>query len=155
MLATRYQNGNTSRNESTLLGLINDPACSAVTLFCSPGTPTADFSQTDGSENNLPLLAALAKYSIPGIDDVYIVFDGMFLTAARRPRYLEVRQILDTSEKSGKVSFATKPVPFTSALSPAEAVQTLLNAQPTVQLLGSTRAQYFALLCSIPEAQYP
>lgn len=155
MLATRYRNGNTSTNESTLVGLINDPVCSAVTLFCSPSAPTPDFSESDGLEINLPLVVALVKYSIPGIDDLYIVFDGMFLTAACRPRYLEVRQLLDVSERSGKVSFTTKPVSFTSSLSPSKAVETLLNEQPTIQLLPSTRSQYFALLCSIPEAQYP
>lgn len=155
MLATRYRNGNTSANANTLVGLINDPACVEVTLFCSPSAPTPDYSDTDGLEDNLPVVAALAKYRIPGIDDLYIVFDGIFLTAARRPRYLEVRALLDASEKSGKVSFATNPVRFTSALSPTKAAEVLSNEQPTIQLLPSTRAQYFALLCSIPEAQYP
>lgn len=155
MLATRYHNGNTGTNESILIGIINDPACSAVTLFCSPSVPTAEFSEADGTENNLPLVAALAKYSIPRIDDLYIVFDGLFLTASRRPRFLEVTRLLDAAEVSGKVSFAPNPVPFTSALSPAEAVETLLIEQSTVKLEPSTRAQYFALLCSIPEAQYP
>ena len=155
MLATRYRNGNTSANEVTLVGLINDPACSKVILFGSPSAPTPDFSETDGLENNLPLMAALAKYSIPGIDDLYVVFDGMFLTAARQPRYLEVRQVLDVAENSGKVFFATKSVPFTSALSPSKAAKLLLSHVPTVPLAPSSRAQYFSLLCGIPEAQYP
>ncbi|CAN7622287.1 hypothetical protein LJR189_004675 [Acidovorax delafieldii] len=155
MLTTRYQNGNTGTNETTLIGIINDPACSSVTLFCSPSVPTAEFSEADSTENNLPLVAALAKYSIPRIDDLYIVFDGMFLTAARRPRFLEVSRVLDAAEASGKVWFATNPVPFTSALTPEQAVETMLSEQSTVQLETSTRAQYFALLCGIPEAQYP
>lgn len=155
MLATRYKNGNTSDNVTTLIGLINDPNSSAIILFGSPSSPTREFTRTDGPETNLPLVAALAKYSIPRIDNLYVVFDGLFLTAARRPRYLEVRQLLDVAEKSNKVTFATTSVPFTSELSPSAAAEILLSHQPTVQLSPASRSKYFSLLCSIPEAQYP
>lgn len=156
MLATRFKNATaTMINAETLIALINDQKCEQVVLFGSPRSPTPDFARSDAPDTNLPLVAALAKYSIPGVSEVYVVFDGVFLTAARRPRYLEVRDLLDAAEQTSKVFFATQPVPFTSSKDPEKAAQIMIDTKPTVQLTTSTRPQYFALLCSIPEAQYP
>ena len=65
MLATRYENTATNVNLETLLALIADPKCEAVTLLASSHKATGLFGTTDGPETNLPLVAALAKYSIP------------------------------------------------------------------------------------------
>ncbi|WP_155401875.1 hypothetical protein [Chromobacterium violaceum] len=155
MLVTRYQNSATSENLSTLVALINDKNCEEVRLFASEPTAGNDYSNSDGPDTNLPLVAAIARYSIPGISDVYVLFDGLFLTAARRPRFLEVQSLMDAAQASRKVSFAAKPVPFTSTREPANAVDTLLSVEPLIQFTPETRAKYFALLSLIPEAQYP
>lgn len=67
---------------------------------------------------NQPLVAAISKYVIPGITDAYVLFDGLFLTAARRPRFLEVQDLMDGAEKSGiAVLFPGKAL-FTPAPEP-------------------------------------
>lgn len=138
-----------------LINLLKDPSCKEVILFATPEAPTADFSELDGQESNLPLVAAVAKYAIPGITNVYVLFDGAFLTAARRPRFLEVRDLMDEAEKSGKAVFSPGKALFTSAREPVAAVTALLGLGSTTPFTSATRAQYFALLCDIPEANYP
>jgi hypothetical protein len=155
MLVERFRNSSTSANVSALINLLHDPSCKEVILFATPSTPTDDFSESDGPENNLPLVAAVAKYAIPGITDVYVLFDGLFLTAARRPRFLEVQDLMDEAEKSDKAVFYSGKAPFTSARDPADAVTELLGLGTTTPFSTATRAQFFALLCSIPEAKYP
>lgn len=155
MLATRFKNSTTTENVSTLIALINDPNCEQVILFGSPRSPTPEYSRSDEPETNLPLVAAVAKYSIPKVSEIYVVFDGLFLTAARCPRYYEVRELLDVAEKSSKVFFSAQPVPFTSSKNPETAAQIMIDMNPIVQLSPSTRAQYFALLCLISEDKYP
>lgn len=155
MHAIRYKRSSTSDNLNSLLKLLNDPNCVEFVLFASPSKVTPDYSDSDGGENNLPLVAALAKYTIPGITDVYVLFDGMILSAARRPRYLEVRELLDVAEKSGKAFFFPGQAPFTAAKDAHTAVQTLLGLGNVLAFNEDTRAQYFSHLCSISEANYP
>jgi hypothetical protein len=154
MTAIRYTNGNTGANCSALLGLINDNHCVEVRLFASPRIPDAEYNtQTDGLETNLPLLVAWAKYEIPKIDTVYVLFDGNFLTAARNSRYLEVREILDAAERTQKVTFATQAAPFTTTFDPKQAIDKL-NTIPFTQFTTDSRAQYFSLLSSITEMDF-
>ncbi|WP_304350857.1 hypothetical protein [Comamonas testosteroni] len=155
MLVERYRNSSTSANVTALINLLGDPSCKEVMLFATPSTPTADFSESDGPENNLPLVAAVAKYAISGITDVYVLFDGLFLTAARRPRFLEVQDLMDVAQDSDKATFFAGWVPFTSAREPSAAVESLLALGPRTPFTKATRAQYFALLCDISEAKYP
>ncbi len=155
MLVTRYKNSSTTQNLSALVALLQDSNCVEVRLFATGSSPAHDFSESDGPENNLPLVAALAKYVIPGITDVYVLFDGLFLTAARRPRFGEVQNLMDVAQASGKASFFPGTVPFTSSLEPAAAVGTLLGLGAATPFSQATRAQYFGLLCSIPETHYP
>lgn len=156
MLVTRYEtSSSTSTNLAALLTLIRDKNCEEVRLFASPASITPDHTNVDGPENNLPLIAALAMYRIPGIADVYVLFDGCFLTAARRPRFGEVQALLDAAQTSGKAVFSTVTAPFTSSMDAAVAVNILLALNPTIALTATSRAQYFSHLCSIPESQYP
>lgn len=155
MLVTRYATSSTSRNLSSLVTLLNDQSCKEVFLYATASTPMQDFSESDGVENNLPLVAAIAKYVIPGISDVFVLFDGAFLTAARRPRFLEVQELMNVAQESGKVTFFSGQAPFTSSREPAAAVESLLGLGQLTPFSQATRAQFFALLCSIPEAQYP
>lgn len=155
MIAIRYRNGNTGENSYTLIGLIKDKNCIEVNLFATPSIIDSDHQDLNGLKGNLPLMAAIAKYKIPGIDEVYVVFDGLFLTAVRRPRYLEVKEVLDAAEQSEKIFFSKSAVSFTSDLQPEMAVETLLKSRPTTSFSKTTRQEYFSLLCSIPESKYP
>jgi len=147
---TRWQPENTGRNTQALLAAIVDPGIARVTLFASPTKPDADFADSDGPDSNLPLLAALVET----ISGDLCVYDGLFLTAARRPRYLEVREVLDAAELSDKVYFAGTRAPFTSSRSPAEAAETLHAIAAPLRLTSTTRASFFRLICNVTEAQY-
>lgn len=155
MIATRHQNTSTNLNAQTLIGLMNDPNCVEVRLFASPWKATADFSQRDGTDNNLPLVAALATYKIPGVADVHVVFDGLFLTAARRPRFGEVQDVMNAAQACGKATYCATEVPFTSALSPEKAVELLTQQGPVQAFSVATRQNYFKLLSHFSEANYP
>lgn len=155
MHAIRYENKSTTQNAGALIELLKDPKCTEVRLYSTASTPTPEYSQNDGNENNLPLLVATAKYEIPSVGPIYILFDGLFLTAARRPRYLEVRDVLDVVTEVGRTTFCTVPVPFTSELPPHQAVETLLAAGHVEPLTDATRKAFFALLSMIPEESYP
>lgn len=155
MLVTRFENSATSTNLQALLTLIQDPNCQEVRLFASPSSRTSDFSNSDGPETNLPLVSALAKYSVPGITDVYVLFDGAFLTAARKPRLGEVQALLNAAETSGKTVFSTAVAPFTSSIEVEVAVKLLLALAPTTSLTATSRPLYFAQISSIPEKEYP
>lgn len=155
MFAIRYRNSSTTDNLASLVKLLNDPNCVEIRLFATGSAGSVGYSDSDGPDTNPPLVSAIAKYVIPGISDVYVLFDGSFLTAARRPRFLEVQELMDAAQSSGKTSFVPAAVPFTSATEPVAAVATLLNLGPLTSFDQATRAEYFSLLSNIPEAQYP
>lgn len=153
MPAVRSHHFNTSDNLAAILDIIRDIKTTKVTLFASPEVPTQDMSDSDGPETNLPLLAAMAEYKLPGVSEpLYVVFDGLFLTAARIPRYLEVRDLLDVAIASGKVFFDKVRAPFTSSLTPDAAAECLGNLGPVSALTGETRASYFRLLSNVSES---
>lgn len=154
MLVTRYANSSTTRNLSSLVTLLNDPNCKEVVLYATASTPMQDFSESDGPDNNLPLVAAIAKYVIPGISDVFVLFDGLFLTAARFPRFLEVQDLMNVAQESGKAAFFLGQAPFTSSFEPVDAVKSLLGLGQLTPFSQTNRAKFFALLSRIPEAQY-
>lgn len=155
MLAIRHTNTSTSKNLGTLIGLLNDPNCVEVRLFATHSSPLEHFADSDGPECNLPLVSAIARYVIPNISEVYVLFDGAFLTASRRPRFLEVRELMDVAEASGKALYCSQPVPFTSSLDRESAVTLLKELEPVKTFNAETRAGYFELLCGIPESKYP
>lgn len=155
MLVNRYENSSTDKNSAVLSTLIRDENCKEIRLFVSPDSITPDYTNVDGPNTNLPLIAALAKYTIPGISDVYILFDGNFLNVARRTRFIEVKNLLDEAQNSGKTLFTTVTAPFTSSMDATVAVNLLLTLNPTIALTVTSRAQYFSYLSSISESQYP
>lgn len=150
MSVIRWEPENTGKNTQALLAAIADPRIALVTLFASPTKPDADFAHSDGPDSNLPLLAALTE----SVDGNLCVYDGLFLTAARRPRYLEVREVLDAAEQSAKVYFAETRAPFTSALSAARAAEKLRAIAASTRLTSATREDFFRLLSNLTEAQY-
>jgi len=149
MVALRYTNRSTSDQVRVLCDIIRDPKCERVTLFGTvKEAPTPEEADPD-----MPLVAATAVYSIPGIAQVQVVFDGQFLTAARYPRYLDVRDVLDVAVAAGNVYFSGERAPLTEALSPEEAA-TVLGSLGDVRLLDAgSRASYFSLLSGFTEQQ--
>lgn len=155
MIAVRYENSNTTENLSALVGLIESPDTVKVTLFASPTGKMEKMSESDDLEtNNLPLVSAVVEYEIPKIEKVAVVFDGLFLTAARHPRYSEILHLLDVAEQSNLAFFSEMRAPFTSSLSAEDAVRTLQSLAPVKPLTPNTRADYFSLLSNLSEAKY-
>ncbi|MBH8486000.1 type II toxin-antitoxin system HicB family antitoxin [Acinetobacter baumannii] len=153
IIAHRYHESNTTRNCLNLLDYLKLPNCQEVILFATYRTPTDGFSRDDGPETNLPLMGAIAKVQLPGLNEIYIIFDGLFLTAQRKPRYNEVKDVLDTALETDKTSFIQLSVPFTSQLDPVEAVK-ILSEFPRQKLTKETRPTFFNLLSNLTEEQY-
>ncbi|MCK9985383.1 MAG: hypothetical protein AzoDbin1_01855 [Azoarcus sp.] len=157
LFTQRYEDSTaTNRNLGTILDVLGDHKTNRVTLFASPETEGGLYDHlTGGPTTNLPLVAALAEIRVTGAKPVHVVFDGLFLTAQRKPRYDEVKALLDAAVASGKAFVATERAPFTSSLSPDDAAQALLNVAATVvPLTEVTRPSYFALLANLSEAEY-
>lgn len=151
MAVTRWKNSATGENARTLIAAIKDPNIKLVTLFATSVEADSAFTaESDGPETNLPLLVALAE-SVTGNLTVY---DGVFLTAARKPRYLEVRDVLDAATGTNKVYFSERRAPFTSALPPYDAARKLGELAQASQLTAGTRPKFFRLLSGVTEAQY-
>ncbi len=151
--AIRYKESNTTENCRNLISYLNLNFCDEVILFATHKSVDATFSQNDGPETNLPLLGAVARVKFPGLGEQFILFDGLFLTAQRKPRYNEVQQVLDLAVQTKKTSFIQLSVPFTSQLLPVEAIR-LLNRFPKQVLNAQTRPIFFSLLSEITEEQY-
>lgn len=150
--ALRYltPSANTSERLKCILSTIADAKVKQVILFATPRVATLDYSNSDGSEANLPEVAALAFGTFAGTE-VVAVFDGAFLSAARYPRYSEVRQLLDAAVDSDKVYFAEGQAPFTSSKSDDDALATLQGLGPFEKLTTTSRSRYFALLSNVTE----
>lgn len=144
---------NTSYKLKSIIAAIRDPRVARITLYATPSSPTEDYSDLDGAEANLPEVAALATGTFIGDAPIDVVFDGAFLTAARYPRYAEVRTLLDEAEKSGKVYFSTERVPFTANKSDCEAAAIMRTKAKLTLLTNQTRASYFSLLSNVTEKE--
>ena len=149
MVSLRYATKSTSDNVWALCDLIRDNKCDEIILFASVGNDIED--EEARWNNNLPLVAALAKYIIPHVDSVLVIFDGVFLTAARSARYGEVRELLDVAIASDKVYYSGQRAPLTSEMTPDEAVSTLINLGSIQPLTVESRAEYFSLLSNFTE----
>ncbi|AHC33446.1 MULTISPECIES: hypothetical protein [unclassified Pseudomonas] len=149
MVSLRYATKSTSDNVWALCDLIRDNKCDEIILFASVGNDLDD--EEARWDNNLPLVVALAKYIIPHVDSVLVIFDGVFLTAARSARYGEVRELLDVAIASDKVYYSGQRAPLTSEMTPDEAVSTLINLGSIQPLTVESRAEYFSLLSNFTE----
>lgn len=151
-VATRYAAASTTQNLEAILDLLRNPALATVVLFATEEEPVAGFSsKSDGPDTNLPLVAALVELEPKGVEPMFVVFDGCFLTAVRPPRYTEVRFLLDAAIRTGKAHFGTSRVPFTSLLPPEEAANVLIGTNDIEPLDEESRARYFALLSNVSE----
>jgi len=152
MDVVRYQNRSTSENLDAILNRLWSPGTILIRLFATI-RDTEGMGVKDGSEVNLPLLHALVESTPNENTPKYEIFDGLFLTAARIPRYLEVRTLLDEAVKSRvPVYFGLRPIPFTSSMQPEEALMIMLE-QPTRMLEEQTRPEFFTLLSCMSEEQ--
>lgn len=153
MNALRFKNKDTNTNCSALIQSIRHPQRGRVILFASPKETTDTYTGSDGPWTNLPLLSALVEYNLPAIEVLGIIFDGVFLTAARTPRYGEVRAVLDAAIESGNVFYCPRRAPFTSALKAGDAYKELLSLGLFEALDAHTRPSYFSLLSSVSERE--
>ncbi|HFF8856267.1 MULTISPECIES: hypothetical protein [Acinetobacter calcoaceticus/baumannii complex] len=149
--AVRYKISNTTDNCINLIQYLDMSNCLQVILFATSKIADESFSYNDGPDNNLPLMGALALVELPTLT-AYVVFDGLFLTAARLNRYREVKDVLDHAIESKKALFITEPVPFTSSLSPIDALEKLANFKRK-QLTVDSRREFFRLLSNLSEQQ--
>lgn len=157
LLASRHDDrGSTTDNLQNLLDVLCNPDTVRVVLFATADAPGGCYGhQTDGPETNLPLVAALAEIRVPGVPLLNVVFDGLFLTAQRKPRYSEVRALLDVAQDSGKAYFSEERAPFTSAFPASDAASALVSAgRSVVRLTRETRKSYFAMLGTVSESAY-
>ena len=141
MICIRYENSSTGANEEAIIKIMEDGNTKKVTFFASP---------REKEDPNAPLVSALAEYDIPGAGTVKIVYDGLFLTAQRPPRYNEVKSVVDVAIDSGKAYFAKSEAPFTEGMKPREAVSRLEEIHNTENLTSDTRANYFRMLSDLP-----
>ncbi|AQS50706.1 hypothetical protein PAEH1_02545 [Paenalcaligenes hominis] len=148
--AQRETKSNTYDNLNNILSYLNNPESTKITLYATPASNSKNYNpQWDGPETNLPLLAALVTTNYK-----HIIFDGLFLTATRRPRYLEVKELLDQAVKKDNVFFSPDFVPFTSQLPPAEAFKILLDySKRAIPLSSFSRSDFFSLLSTLTEKE--
>ena len=118
-----------------------------VTFFATVKEATFN-GCTYGEDLNLPLMIALIEQN-----EKIILHDGVFLTAARIPRYLEVKAVLDEAIVSNKAAYCNESVKCTSKKSEEDAVEYLLNKSNGKRFMFDqlTRPVYFSLLSSITE----
>lgn len=105
----------------------------------------------NGPSVNLPLVVAVCEVEFDGIGIIHFLFDGLFLHTQRRPRLLEVLELLNSSKKYD-VQFGIKRVPFTKRLKPLFAVNLLLQ-EKMKKMTNETKVEYLSLLNTIPEWQ--
>lgn len=123
----------TNQNADFLVKAIQSDSVVKVVLCAS--TLASDRHESynpasDGPETNLPLLAAVAVFNhLPVIGDLFIVFDGLFLIAARQARQSEVDWMLGEAVKSEKVYFSSNRKPFTSKYPAKQAVREILAGE--------------------------
>ncbi len=152
MYAIRSQTHTTDVNLTAILEFLEHPSTTALTLCASPLQASPE-GIGKRHVTNLPLLSACGEMHLPAIGALYVVFDGSFLTCARKDRYDEVKMLLDVAEKSGKVSYATGRAPFTDHLPPDQAANQMLSIDHKV-LTAQTRPQFFRMLSNLTERQF-
>lgn len=158
----RYRNDTTAKNLNAILDVLKSPATRSVTLYATqadlplvrpdpdvrnipyqtPALPGPDIIE---HQDDLPFLAALATVTVPAIGEVEILFDGFFLTCARRSRCNEIETLLDAAIKNQNVSWGIAPVEFTSSLIADQAVSRLRHID-TVALNAENRSGFLALM---------
>ena len=142
----RFELGNTTQNKDALIEKIKDPNTVKVTLFATKREVLANTFET-----NLPLVVALVETNTN-----YLLFDGLFLTAARNPRFYEVRSVLDEAIRTTKVNYCSKPVEYTRDLNEDLVVKYLINESnnSSYLLTVDSRKSYFAILSDITEDKF-
>lgn len=145
----RHTNSSTDANCAALLSFMDHPNLEKIILFGSPFKANSDFKSFVDPDGCLPLLSALVVVAVPYIKS-FIVFDGIFLTA-NGTQYRHVRTLLDGITSCNKAFFSKISAPFTSGLTPEEAIKTLLSADSLVRLTENSRPAYFSLISASTE----
>lgn len=147
--AFRQESKGTGDNRDAMLNAINSSDCIKFTLFATLREDRIGCNSVERS--NLPILMAIAEY-----DDKFLVFDSAYLTAAREPRYYEVKAILDSADKSNKVQFCNMPVEYTGCIDVDISARYLLKEAELYAYYysSSSRENFFSMLSNVPESQF-
>lgn len=146
----------TSDNARRFVELMKDQNTKRVTLLATPMSIPEDISEMElgdiGPTSNLPLMSACIEYWHPGEGNIGMVVDGLFLTAARNPRYGEVCDVLDEAEKLDNIFYSTESCGFTVSMPPKDAFNKMqsCNRRPFSQ---ETRSDYLTSLGVYSEAE--
>lgn len=143
--ATRF-NLDTShdRKANALIEALKSFGLQKVVFFWSPLDGGSD---TDGPAVNLPQMSAVVVREVAEGKPEYKVFDGAFLKVGGANRsFADVERVLDTavSLPAGKAEFGCAVMPFTSQLTPQDAVSKMLDPKLDLHPLTSmTRPIFF------------
>jgi hypothetical protein len=147
MIANRYDLSSTSTNVRALFDIFQDGQYKEMTFFAT--VRESDMPSTQ----DLPWLGVLVTYNLPHMPPIYTLFDGYVLSAARQPRYDEIRRLLDLVV-DGNTKFCTVPVPLTCKLPAEAAVALILDLENVEPLSSESRPKYFKMLSMFSERSF-
>lgn len=137
----------THENLDTIIQYLNYNNVKRIIFFATNYEIDSSYGKEDGPDSNFPLLWALAEFKILGIDSLYIIFDGIFLTAVRQARMNEIKILFDEAVQHNNVFFSTRRVRFTSSLPADEAKNEFLKLEASfIQLNSSTAFDFKNML---------
>ena len=146
MHAIRLKGAASNINVSNAIEVLQNPACDEFTIFASSTDESKANYASDGPSTNFPLVVALARLKLTKDENLFIVFDGVFLTAQRSQRAQEVGWLLDACVQTRKAFYVKEVAPFTAILPPELASAKLAATGPKMPLNLASRPSYFALL---------
>ncbi|WP_382323296.1 hypothetical protein ACFJGX_26100 [Hydrogenophaga sp. UC242_50] len=142
-------NGNTTQACAEVIALLKDAKFSHAVFSTSPTENDGTASPNDGPDTNWPYFSAVIR-----VGDKVHVFDSTLLSAARYPRGLEVREILNVAQSTGSVYFTQGVAGFTAGLSPEIAARCFTGVQLT-PLTQETRSDFWLKVArGIPEHEF-
>ncbi|TCV51486.1 hypothetical protein [Pseudomonas sp. 460] len=143
--ATRF-NPEASHNQkaNALIEALESAGLQKVVFFWSP---LDGGSHTDGAAVDFPLMSAVVVRNGADGKPEYEVFDGNFLKASGGNASLsDMQRVLDAAEglRTGKAEYGCAVLPFTSHLTPSDAVAKMLDPKLVLHYFSPvTRPSFF------------
>ncbi|MBC2693548.1 MULTISPECIES: hypothetical protein [Pseudomonas] len=116
-----------NQKANALIEALKRSGLQKVVFFWSP---LDGGSETDGAAENFPQMSAVVVLDGADGEPEYKVFDGSFLkVGGGSASYSDMQRVLDFAEglPKGKAEFGCAVLPFTSQLTPADAVAKMLD----------------------------
>jgi hypothetical protein len=136
--ASHYQKAN------ALIEALERDDLQKVVFFWSP---LDGGSRTDGAAEVFPLMSAVVVRNGADGEPEYQVFDGNFLTTGGgNASHSDMQRVLDKAEglRFGKAEFGCAELPFTSHLTPSDAVAKMLDPKLVLHHFSpETRPSFF------------